>query len=213
MELLESPEGSRASTSSYENLDRESLGEQGPAWTHRVPIKIILFVVNNSSPYSLSVSLTYSCALGGGTKTVAAASTAARSGGVVIPDGGLGSTMVPWTTKPGEKTPQERADDKAKHRWTGAGVRSRTFLRSWIERVANATKIGLDSGFRGRSIWTASTATSECGIWGRHAEGSLVHVHITWCAGMTLRGTWRHRSFEGAIRCLLWGTVVGLSIF
>eukprot|EP00752_Nemacystus_decipiens_P002760 g2578.t1 len=35
---------------------------------------------------------------------------------VVIPGTGTGTSMVAWTTKPGEMTPQQRADDKAKHR-------------------------------------------------------------------------------------------------
>ncbi|CAM9854239.1 unnamed protein product, partial [Hapterophycus canaliculatus] len=35
---------------------------------------------------------------------------------VVLPDSGFGTTMVPWTQKPGEMTPQDRAADKAKHR-------------------------------------------------------------------------------------------------
>lgn len=48
--------------------------------------------------------------LGGGR---AAATTSTGGGAVVIPGS---TTMVPWTTKPGEMTPQDRADDKAKHR-------------------------------------------------------------------------------------------------
>lgn len=33
---------------------------------------------------------------------------------MVVP--GVGTKMVAWTTRPGEMTPQQRADDKAKHR-------------------------------------------------------------------------------------------------
>ncbi|CAM9449508.1 unnamed protein product [Ectocarpus sp. 4 AP-2014] len=43
-----------------------------------------------------------------------AAPTTSTGGGVVVIPGS--TTMVPWTTKPGEMTPQDRADDKAKHR-------------------------------------------------------------------------------------------------
>lgn len=42
---------------------------------------------------------------------------------MVVPGGGLDSNiMVPWTTKPGEMTPQERANDKSKHRQVGSGL-------------------------------------------------------------------------------------------
>lgn len=39
---------------------------------------------------------------------------------MVIPGTG-GTSTVAWTTKPGEMTPKQRAEDKAKHRWVEPG--------------------------------------------------------------------------------------------